>query len=165
MTWLFLALAVVSGGALWWLRGTGSLREATGEALLLLIAVIPIILMAVLLGAYVQKLIPASLARRWVGTDSGIRGLALATVAGALTPGGPFAAFPLAVGLYHAGASLAVCVTYITAWGVLGVQRILVWEIAFFGIEFVALRMLVSLPLPFVAGLITAMLFRPREGR
>lgn len=163
MTILFLVIAVVSGALLWMFRGGGEVLLAVRDAGLLLLAVLPIVIMAVIMGAYVQKLVTPSLARRWVGTESGIRGLLLATVAGALTPGGPFAAFPLVVGLYHAGASLTVCVTYVTAWGVLGVQRVLVWEIAFFGIDFVLLRFLVSLPLPFLAGLLTGLLFADRR--
>ncbi|MCC5856944.1 MAG: permease [Ectothiorhodospiraceae bacterium] len=162
MTALFLVIAAVSGVLLWVRHGGSEVLFATRDAGLLLLAVLPIVVMAVLMGAYVQKLIPPAVARRWVGAGSGLRGLALATVAGALTPGGPFAAFPLVVGLYHAGASLAVCVAYVTAWGVLGVQRVLVWEIAFFGMEFVLLRLLVSLPLPFLAGLLTRLLFDER---
>ncbi len=165
MTILFVIVAVVSGIALWVLHGPDRFASAVGDAGLLLLLVLPIVVMAVLMGAYVQRLVTPALARRWVGTESGFRGLLLATVAGTLTPGGPFAAFPLVVGLYHAGASLAVCVTYVTAWGVLGLQRVFVWEIAFFGVEFVLLRLLVSLPLPFIAGYLTLLLFRRRDRR
>jgi uncharacterized membrane protein YraQ (UPF0718 family) len=163
MTLIFMAVAVVSGTALWAIHGRGKLVSAAGDAGLLLLLVLPIVVTAVLMGAYVQRLVTPALARRWVGRESGFRGLLLATVAGTLTPGGPFAAFPLVVGLYHAGASLAVCVTYVTAWGVLGLQRVFVWEIAFFGAEFVLLRLLVSLPLPFIAGYLTLALFRERR--
>ncbi|MCP1675959.1 uncharacterized membrane protein YraQ (UPF0718 family) [Natronocella acetinitrilica] len=158
ITLFFMALAVASGLLLWFLHGGDHLAEAARGALVLMLAIGPIVLMAVLMGAYVQALVPPSIARRWIGQDSGLRGLLLATLAGAVTPGGPFAAFPLVVGLYRAGASLAVCVTYVTAWGAIGLQRVLVWEIAFFGIEFTLIRVLVSLPLPIIAGLITASL-------
>ncbi len=164
MTLLFLVVAITSGATLWAVQGPAEFRSAVGDAGLLLLLVMPIVVLAVVMGAYVQRLVTPELARRWVGSESGFRGLLLATVAGTLTPGGPFAAFPLVVGLYHAGASLAVCVTYLTAWGVLGLQRVFVWEIAFFGVEFVLLRLLVSLPLPFIAGYLTLALFQ-RQGK
>ena len=43
---------------------------------------------------------------------------------------------------------------YVTAWSLLGVQRLLVWEIPLMGGEFVLLRFAVSAVLPVVAGLI-----------
>ncbi len=165
ITIFFLVLAAGSGTLLFVLHGAGHFRDALNGALLLLIAIIPIVVMAVLMGAYVQSLVPASLARRWVGEDSGFRGLVLATIAGAITPGGPFAAFPLVVGMYHAGASLPVCITYLTSWGVIGLQRVLVWEIAFFGLDFVLIRLAVSLPLPILAGMFTAAFLTPRRAR
>ena len=164
ITLFFLFLALLSGVMVWMLHGGGALGEAVRGAMLLILGIIPVILMAVLLGAYVQALVPPSIARRWVGRDSGMRGLLVATVAGAITPGGPFAAFPLVVGMYRAGASLPVCITYVTAWGVIALQRVLVWEIAFFGLNFVLLRLLVSLPLPLLAGVI-AMSLLPEERR
>ena len=43
---------------------------------------------------------------------------------------------------------------YITAWATLGLQRVLVWDVPFMGAEFAFLRILISLPLPVIAGLI-----------
>lgn len=160
VTVFFAALAAGTGALLWQRDGPAAVTGALGESAGLLVAVLPLVALAVIMAGYVQELLPQRLVQRWLGRESGLRGLLLATVAGALTPGGPFSAFPLVVGLHGIGASLPVCITYLTAWSVLGIQRMLVWELTFFGADFVLLRLLVSLPLPLVAGLASMALIR-----
>lgn len=159
-TIFFTVLALGAGGAIWWLQGGEAFIQALGRAAGLLAWITPVLLGALLVGAYVQRLIPRATMEHWLGGRSGLRGLAVATAAGAITPGGPFAAFPLVVALYRAGASVPVCVAYITAWSVLGLNRALVWELPFLGPDFVLLRLLVSLPLPFLAGYLTVLVTR-----
>ncbi len=159
-TIFFTLLAVGAGAATWWLHGTAAFTETLGRGLGLLLWITPILVGAMLVGAYVQRLIPRATMEHWLGGRSGLRGLAVATAAGAITPGGPFAAFPLVVALHRAGASVEVCVAYVTAWSVLGVNRALVWELPFLGPDFVLLRLLISLPLPFLAGYLTVLLKR-----
>lgn len=113
--------------------------------------IVPIILVAMIISGYVRRLVPAELVERWLGTKSGLSGLAIAIIGGAITPGGPFAAFPLVVGFYRTGASFEICVAYLTSWTVLGLNRVLIWELPFLGIDFVLLRLAVSLPLPVLA--------------
>jgi uncharacterized membrane protein YraQ (UPF0718 family) len=75
-------------------------------------------------------------------------------VAGALTPGGPFASFPLVVALFEAGAGYGAAVAYLTAWTGISLQRAIVWEWPLLGPEITIVRNLVSIPLPIIAGLI-----------
>jgi hypothetical protein len=42
----------------------------------------------------------------------------------------------------------------VTSWTLLGYGRLLVWELPFFGSDFVIWRCIVALPLPIVAGLL-----------
>jgi uncharacterized membrane protein YraQ (UPF0718 family) len=133
-----------------WPAVGGALREA-GE---LLLFIAPILVTAVLISGYVQTMVPRDAMERWLGRGSGLRGLTLAAMAGALTPGGPFAAFPLVVALWESGAGFGVCVAYLTSWSVLGIQRALVWEIPLLGADFVLLRLAASLVLPLVAGIL-----------
>ncbi|MFP4648735.1 MAG: permease [Halorhodospira sp.] len=160
MSVVFLVLALIAGAAVYLTKGPEAWLDALMRAVTLMAQVAPIILAAVLISGYVQTLIPRQLLERWLGQRSGWRGLSLATTAGALTPGGPFAAFPLVVALLRAGAAFEIGVAYLTAWSLLGINRALVWEIPFFGLEFVALKFLASLPLPFLA----AALARPVAG-
>lgn len=154
----FAALALAAGATLLWRDGSEALWAAAGNAATLAAMVAPIVVAALLIAGYMQAIVPHELMQRWMGRDSGLRGLVLATAAGAVTPGGPFAAFPLVVGLLRAGASFQVAVAYLTAWTCIGLQRVLVWEIPLMGIEFVVVRLLASLPLPIVAGLVAGAL-------
>ncbi len=147
MSAFFLALALAAGTAVYLLRGPAVWAEAVGRAATLLVQVAPIITAAVLISGYVQTLVPRHAIERWLGRRSGFRGLALAVGTGILTPGGPF----------------EVCGAYLTAWSVLGLNRAIVWEIPFFGLELVALKALVSLPLPFLAALLARPLARRLE--
>ena len=51
-------------------------------------------------------------------------------------------------------------VAYLTAWGALSLNRLLVWEIPFFGLSLPLLRFMISLPLPLIAGLVARRLWR-----
>jgi len=71
-----------------------------------------------------------------------------------LTPGGPIASFPLIAALYKLGADFGPLVAYLTAWELIAVQRMVIWEIPFMGTRFVMFRVLVSFLLPILAGMI-----------
>ena len=78
----------------------------------------------------------------------------LATLAGSVTPGGPASAFPPLAILAGTGADRGILVAYITSWALLGIQRIIVWDIPLMGIDFSMLRLLIGLPLPIIAGMV-----------
>ena len=148
---VFLALALGAGALLFRRDGAAAIALGLEKGLLLLIAVTPIVLLALLLAGYAQTIIP----RRWVetrlGQSSGRGGTALACLTGALMPGGPFAAFPVVLVLRQSGAALGTCVAFLTAWSVLGLHRMIIWEIPWLGWRFALLRWLISLPLPWLA--------------
>ncbi len=128
--------------------------QGLGIAWGLATTILPVLGAALLLAGFVQAGIARDTISHWLGAKSGFRGLAVATLAGAATPGGPMAAFPLVLALAAGGADHGALITYITAWSLNGFQRILVWEIPILGPEFAALRFLASLPLPILAGLL-----------
>lgn len=158
MTIILAALAAGGAVGLYLRSGLAAVYASLGENLLLLLEILPIVAAAVMIAGYAQILVPQQTMGRWLGSQSGLRGLAVAEIAGILTPGGPFAAFPLVLALYRAGASLATCVTFLTAWSLIGLNRALVWEIPFLGWEFVAIRLAISLPLPILTGMLVKLL-------
>ncbi len=162
---MFAALAAVSGGACFYVGGKAAVVEALVDDVDLFVFLLPRIGAAVLLAAFLQVLVPRDLVAAWIGEKSGLRGMAIASVAGMLTPGGPMAAFPLVVALHASGADRGALVAYVTAWSLLGVQRLLIWEIPLLGGEFVVLRFIVSALLPLVAGLIARQLPMVREAK
>ena len=153
-TWFFVVLAAVSATGLAWRDGGAEVLAAATDAGRLLLYIAPVIIIALLLGGYVHALLPHERVARWLGPGSGYRGYGLAMLGGIVTPAGPFAVFPIMLGLRQAGAGFAVCVVYVTAWATMGAQRIVIWELPFLGFDFVGLRLAVSLPLPIVAGLL-----------
>lgn len=163
MTLFFSMLAAAAVAGLWLRDGPAEVLDALQSAGMLLLGIAPVIVMALFLGGYVQALLPHGLVTRWLGEDSGAGRYLLATVAGVITPAGPFAAFPLGLALRRAGAGFDVCVVYLSAWATLGIHRILIWELPFLGPDFVLLRVLASLPVPIAAGLLArAVLVRRR---
>ena len=99
-------------------------------------------------------LLPGELVVKWIGKKAGLKGILIACLAGALTPGVPIISFPLLSALYRLGASISSLVAYLTAWELLGVQRILIWDIPLMGVKFTVLRIAVSFFLPVLAGMI-----------
>lgn len=148
-----LALAVNSGGAQ--LAGEG---VRTGGGLLL--GVLPHLVIGFLLAGLITVLLPKDALAPLVGHDSGFGGLAIATAAGAATPGGPFVQFPLVAAIAAAGAGPGPMAAYITAWSLLGWNRILVYEIPLLGPGFAVARILASILIPFAVGALTAAILR-----
>jgi hypothetical protein len=58
------------------------------------------------------------------------------------------------------GADAGAVVTFIVSWTLIGYTRALVWELPFFGSEFVIWRIVEALPLPIVAGLLARITMR-----
>jgi uncharacterized membrane protein YraQ (UPF0718 family) len=150
---VFAGIAVIAG-ALCYAKGEDFFRRGVEASVSMTLDVLPRLLAAFLLAGFVEVLMPRDLIRKWIGDKSGLTGIVIASLAGALTPGGPMASFPLIAALYKLGADFGPLVAYLTAWELIAVQRMVVWEIPFMGTRFVLFRLLVSLPLPILAGMI-----------
>lgn len=151
---MVVTIAVVSGGLCYALKGPEVFLATFAADARMLLDLLPRMAVALVLAGALFVLLPRDKVARWLGAESGFRGLLLAGIAGMLTPGGPMTSFPMAAVMVGAGADIGAAVTYITAWMFLGVTRLLVWEIPFMGAEFAVTRFAVSLALPILAGLI-----------
>ncbi len=152
--WGFLAAAVGFGLVCLAVKGTDVVWDALVGDLGLLLDLMPRVLVALSIAALIWVLMPRDRMSALVGSDTGLRGLVVATIAGTITPGGPSSAYALLAVLAASGAERGALVAYITAWATLGMQRILIWDVPFMGAEFAILRFAISLPLPILAGLI-----------
>ena len=110
---------------------------------------------AILAGVFLAALVPEQLVVAVLGEASGLRGILLATLIGGLLPGGPMIAFPLGLALLEAGMGMPQMITLVTAWSVLAVHRLLVFEAPMMGWRFTGLRLLASAPLAPAAGCLT----------
>jgi uncharacterized membrane protein YraQ (UPF0718 family) len=85
---------------------------------------LPILLLGFVIAGLVQVLVPKELISRWLGVQSGVKGVLIACVVGGLVPGSPYATFPLVAALYQAGASLGVVVGFVAAWSLWSASRL-----------------------------------------
>jgi uncharacterized membrane protein YraQ (UPF0718 family) len=152
--WLFAGMSVVAGIGCWLWAGTEVFKRGLNDDLGLMAAILPRIVLAMAVAGLAEAILPKDKVAYWVGAESGMRGLLIATAAGALTPGGPITSFPFVVALYMAGADRGSLVAYLTAWSLLGFQRVMVWEMPLLGLDFVMVRSLANLPFPIIAGLL-----------
>ena len=152
--WLFVALAGGLGIICYFVLGPEAFFSAVERDRELLADLVPRVTAAQIVGGMLWVLLPRKRVSDFLNRNKGRRGLVIATLAGAITPGGPASAFPFLLILASSGADRGLLVTYITSWALLGVQRIIVWDIPLMGIDFSLLRFIVGLPLPIIAGMV-----------
>ncbi len=139
-------------------RGGGCEIQGLKFAGTLLAQMLPLLVFALVVAGMVQVLVPRELLARWVGTQSGMRGILIGTVAGGLSPGGPYVNLPIVAGLMQAGASTGTMVAFLTGWSLWAVSR-LPMEVGLLGWRFTAIRLAATFFFPPVAGLLAQRLF------
>jgi uncharacterized membrane protein YraQ (UPF0718 family) len=158
----FIVLAAVSMALVYWLKSAAALGTALAHAGGLVVSIVPLIAFGMMLGGLARELADPKTIAPVLGAQSGWLGLILATALGAITPGGPFAAFPIVYALFLAGADVGAVIAFLTAWSIIGIQRIVTWELPLLGHEFVIIRVVTSLPLPVLVGALARILARGR---
>jgi uncharacterized membrane protein YraQ (UPF0718 family) len=151
---LFLALVALVALGVCLRRGPGVARRAVADTGQGLVKILPIFAVALPMAAFLAELIPADAAVTWIGPESGVSGIAIASLAGGLMPGGPFVTFPLVLAFAKAGAGVPQMAALITGWSIFALHRILTWEYPVLGWRFVAIRLVAAAPLPILAGLL-----------
>src|SRR5579862_1724193 len=138
---IFLAILV---GVAYVKKGGVAVGEGFSRSGALFLAVAPQMAIGFLLAGFVALLVPPEAVARSMGENSGTGGLLVASVAGILTPGGPFTHFPFLAALRLQGAGIGPLAAYVTAWSLLGAHRIILWEGPLLGWKFVLVRVGVS---------------------
>ena len=124
----------------------------------ILLQIIPLLIFAFIIAGMIQVIVPTEMISKWVGAESGFRGILIGTAIGGLTPGGPFVTLPIAAGLLRTGASIGTLVAFMTAWSLLAFTR-LPLEIGLLGWKFTLIRLACTFFFPLIAGLIANKLF------
>ncbi len=119
---------------------------------------VPLLVAAFAIAGLVPVVVPREFIARWVGAESGFRGVAVGAAAGALTPLGPYVAYPIGAAILRSGAGIGPVVAFATGWGLLAVAR-MPWEFAFLGPKVALVRILIALPFPLIAGYLAYLLF------
>ena len=63
----------------------------------------------------------------WIGPESGMLGVAIATIGGAATSGGPVVGFSIAAAAFSGGGGAPQVIAYVVAWSLFSIQRIIGW--------------------------------------
>jgi uncharacterized membrane protein YraQ (UPF0718 family) len=160
-SWVLIGAIVACCAVLAWRTG-GPARVGqaltTGSALF--VAVLPNLILGFALAGFLHVLIPGELISRWMGHGSGTQGLLVGSLAGMLTPGGPFTHFPILASFLAKGAAVGPVCAYIAAWALLGLNRILIWELPILGPKIAFVRFAASAGVPPLVGWLAGWLFR-----
>jgi uncharacterized membrane protein YraQ (UPF0718 family) len=150
-----LALAALFFG---YSRGEGQHVAGLKMSLKMTAEILPLLFFAFILAGMVQVLLPQAHISRWIGDASGLRGILIGTIAGGITPGGPYVSLPLAAGLLKAGAGWGTMVAYVTAWSLWAVAR-MPMEVGIMGWKFTFVRFACTFLFPPIAGIIAQAFF------
>jgi len=140
-------------------RGQGQHIAGIRRALNIMVEIIPLLILSFIVAGMVEVLIPKEIISKWIGEGSGIRGILIGTVAGSLTPGGPYVSLPVATGLLRSGASVGTIVAFLTGWSLWAVSR-LPLEVGILGWRLTLIRIASTFFFPPIAGFIALMFSR-----
>ncbi|MGY4365806.1 uncharacterized membrane protein YraQ (UPF0718 family) [Bradyrhizobium sp. LB1.3] len=151
-TIMIAVLVAVSAALVWRRDGTDGVLEILTHDLSLFGGILPRVLAGCLLGAFISEILPHEKVSRSLGPKSGLKGLLIGTAFGAILPGGPFTAYPVASALLAVGADFGAVIAMVVSWTLIGYGRAVAWEIPIMGTDFTLWRIIISLPLPVLAG-------------
>jgi uncharacterized membrane protein YraQ (UPF0718 family) len=141
-----------------YLKGQQQHVQGVREAGVLTVQVLPMLVFAFIIAGMVQVLIPRELISKWIGAESGWRGIMIGAIAGGLAPGGPYINLPVVAALMRAGASVATGVAFLTGWLVWSVTR-LPMEVGILGWRFTLIRLACTFFFPLLAGFLAQTFF------
>ena len=144
--------------AMGYYKGQGQHISGVKSAMSMTVEILPLLVFVFIVAGMVQVLLPNELISKWVGVESGMRGILIGTVAGGLTPGGPFVSLPIVAGLLRSGASAGTMVAFLTGWSLWAVSR-LPMEVGILGWKFTLIRIASTFFFPPIAGLIAQAFF------
>lgn len=127
-------------------------------ALNMTIEILPILIFSFIVAGMIQVLIPGELLSKWIGPESGLRGILIGSAAGGIMPGGPYVSLPVAAGLIKSGAGIGTMVAFITGWSLWAVSR-LPMEVGILGWKFTLMRLACTFFFPPIAGLLAHLFF------
>jgi uncharacterized membrane protein YraQ (UPF0718 family) len=138
-SWLLLAACVAGFIILLFLfpvQGNNAARNSW-KYFLDMVQILPGVL--ILMGLFAVW-VPKEAVVRLLGTGSGLKGVALALLAGTMPTGPLYVAFPMAEALLRKGASVRNVMAFLSAWACIKIPQELV-ELKFLGSKFMALRL------------------------
>jgi uncharacterized membrane protein YraQ (UPF0718 family) len=153
--WSMISIAVlvaISVVLVWRRDGMHGVTEILYGDVALFGGILPRVLAGCLLGAFITEILPHEKVSRSLGPQSGLKGLLIGTAFGAILPGGPFTAYPVAAALLTVGADFGATIAMVVSWTLIGYGRAVAWELPILGTDFTLWRIVLSVPIPILAG-------------
>jgi len=139
-------------------QGEGKHILGIKGAIGMIIQIMPLLVSSFIVGQMIHILIPQAIVSKWMGAESGLKGILLATTVGFLAPGGPYTILPILAGFLQAGISIGVIMAFYSAKFLCGFTRLPI-EIGIMGWKFATVRLTTTLFLPPIIGLLANAIF------
>lgn len=150
--WMMLGLTIISTGLIlsFLPDKRDSVTTISWELLVEMMMIFPaVIIMMGLFSVWVEK----EMIVKHLGKASGIRGIFISLFLGALPTGPLYIAFPIAAGLMKKGARISNVIVFLSAWACIKIPQEIV-ELQFLGLEFMLLRLSLTIVLVIIMGII-----------
>ena len=151
-TFVIAVLVFVSCALVWRRDGIDGVWAILSHDVLLFGEIMPRVLAGCLLGGLIAAVLPHDKVSKSLGPESGLKGLLIGAAFGAILPGGPFTAYPVASALLAVGADFGATIAMVVSWTLIGYGRAVAWEMPIMGADFTLWRIVISLPMPILAG-------------
>ncbi len=132
--------------------------EGFKRSVVMLKEILPLLFLAFVVAGMVQVLIPKEQIAKWIGDESGMKGILIGSIVGGFAPGGPYVSLPIVAGLLKTGASVGTMVAFLTGWSLLAFGR-LPMELGILGWKFTLVRLVSVCIFPPIAGWIAQTFF------
>jgi len=144
---LFIAAADLLVWAFWPAQATPVIRNTWDYFVEMVVILIPV---AVLMGLF-EVWVPKQLIGKYLGRESGWKGILLALLFGTAPTGPLYVAFPIAGMLLKKGASPLNVIVFLNTWAAIKIPQLLV-EARFLGPSFMLIRLALTVPSAILIG-------------
>ncbi|MEC9487954.1 MAG: permease [Halanaerobium sp.] len=158
ITYVMLTIALLLAIIAYYQGGFTLVFQGISETYSVLLRTLILLIAAFVVAGMAQVLIPDEMIIRLFGQGSGLKGYMVASITGALIPGGPYVYYPFAVSMIGSGASLGPIISFLAAKSLWSISR-LPLEFALLGPLLATIRILSSLVFPPLAGLLAQAIF------
>ncbi len=134
---------------------------ASTEFFLEMILILPAVM--VLMGLF-SVFVPSEMIVRYLGRESGLKGLLMAAAMGSLPTGPLYVAFPIASALLRKGARVSSVVVFLSAWSCIKLPQEIV-ELEFLGFKFMLTRLSLTLLFSVLMALVMERVIGTRIGQ
>ena len=118
---------------------------------------LPLIVTGFAIAGLLQVIELRVLIHGWLGSQTGLKGVLMGTLLGALTPGPVYLVLPMAGGLLKGGAGAGAIVAYLTSWDLCSVRRLAI-DLTLIDSKVVLVKFALSILLSLAAGLIAGII-------